>query len=45
MVDQDGLHEQVARALAQADAQGDSLIAALLSQALALLDSRRPASK
>lgn len=41
VVEQDTLQEQVARALAQADATGDFLVAALLSQCLALMHERR----
>lgn len=44
MVEQDILEQQVARALQQADAIGDCLIAALLSQCLELIHSREPAS-
>ncbi len=44
MVGQHGLREQLARALEHADADDDSLIAALLSQCLALMDERRAAA-
>jgi hypothetical protein len=43
MVEQNILEQQVARALQQADAIGDCLIAALLSQCLELIHSREPA--
>lgn len=40
IVEQDALQEQVVLALERADATGDFLIAALLSQCLALMESR-----
>ena len=41
VVEQDGLQEQLVRALEHADTSGDFLIAALLSQCLALIDDRK----
>ena len=40
VVEQDVLREQLVRALEHADNSGDCLIAALLSQCLALMDDR-----
>ncbi len=42
VVEQDTLHELVMSALAKADGTGDFLIAALLSQCLALIEERQP---
>lgn len=40
VIERNALRNQVVRALEQADAGGDFLIAALLSQCLALIDER-----
>jgi len=44
IVEQDALQEQVVLALQRADATGDFLIAALLSQCLALMEDRESAT-
>ncbi len=44
IVEQDRLREQIVRTLEQADRSGDFLIAALLSQCLALIDERELAT-
>ncbi|WP_156143756.1 hypothetical protein [Sphingomonas taxi] len=45
MVEQDNLEQQLVRALQQADATGDCLIAALLSQCLDLMHHRAASSE
>ncbi len=45
MVEQDNLEQQLVRALQEADATGDCLIAALLSQCLDLMHHRTASSE